>query len=197
MNRTSRRTWCRAAGILLCAVWSLASCTPARAQEEAPNRKAGDLATSFAPSGKPKTVLWAVPGELRIDPLTGKPMNPDVRGREWPKQNSVWSGNVRTVRLAGARNEWLGFQLIVEAAGDNLKYVQVRVSELTGPGGQKIPANNYRLYRVWYTEVTEPSRMLQGFNAMGLPSLGTGWYGSALIPLRIRRWGAPFAVPRG
>ncbi len=145
---------------------------------------------------RPQIVLWAVPGELRIDPLTGKPHNPHVRDRDWRKGNSVWSAETKAVRLAGARNEWLGFHLIIEAAGDNLKYVSVGPSELAGSEGGRIPADQVKLFRVWYTEVTEPSRMLAGFNAMGLPSLGVGWYGDALIPFHVRNW-AGFAVAKG
>ena len=49
---------------------------------------------------EPRTILWAVPGEIRIDPLTGQPRNPHVRDRDWRKGNSVWSAQDKTVRLA-------------------------------------------------------------------------------------------------
>ena len=153
--------------------------------------------TSPAEPARPEIRLWAVPGELRIDPLTGRPHNPHVRDRDWRKANSVWSAADRTVRLAGARNEPLGVQLLIEAAGEPLKYVRVRLGDLTGPRGTKISRRELKLFRVWYTEVTEPSRMILSFNAMGLPSLGTGWYGDALIPFRVKRWGGGFAVPVG
>ena len=151
----------------------------------------------------PAIKLWAVCGELRIDPISGKAMNPHVRGRDWRKANSVWSAAGAAIRLAAARNEWLGFQLIVEADGEDLRYVSVSFSDLAGPGGAKISRRAFQLFRVWYTEVTEPSRSFdhiggfKGFNAMGLPSCGTGLYGDALIPFGVRYWGGAFAVPRG
>ena len=151
----------------------------------------------------PRCILWAIPGELRIDPITGKPHNPHVRDRDWREANSVWSAAEKTVSLAGARNEWLGFQLIIEAAGEDLRYVNVKFTDLTGPGGRKIPARDVKLFRVWYTEVTEPSRSFdarggyQSFNALGVPSVGTGWYGDALIPFHVRGWGGRFSVAKG
>ena len=146
----------------------------------------------------PVIKLWAAPGELRIDPLTGKAHNVSVRKRDWRKGSSVWSAGESRVTLAGARNEYLGFQLIVEAGGDNLRYVKVAASHLVGAAGRKIAARNIKLFRVWYTEVTEPSHMFRsgGFNAMGLPSMGTGLYGDALIPFGVRFWGSNFAVAR-
>ena len=168
------------------------------------------LACAQAPAGAdlprpatPRCILWAIPGELRIDPMTGKTHNPHVRDRDWRKANSVWSAAEKTVSLAGARNEWLGFQLIIEAAGEDLRYVNVRFTDLTGPGGRKIPARDVKLFRVWYTEVTEPSRSFdartgyQSFNALGVPSVGTGWYGDALIPFHVRGWGGRFSVAKG
>ena len=148
-------------------------------------------------AARPVIRLWAVPGELRIDPITGRAHNPHVRARDWRERSSVWSKAESTVSLAAARNETLGFQLIIEAEGENLKYVRVKVSDLTGPGGAKVRGRDVALFRVWYTEVTEPSRMLQPFNALGVPSLGTGWYGDALIPFHLRGWGRDFAVPKG
>ena len=186
MKVKNRSAWPGLTGILLCAWFSGVSCAPS-----------GYEIQQTARPVEPRIGLWAVPGELRIDPITGRPKNPHVAGRDWSEQSTIWSRAEKRIRLAGARNEWVGFQLIVEAAGDNLKYVNVSASDLTGPGGEKISARSAKLFRVWYTEVTEPSRILSGFNAMGLPSLGTGFYGDALIPFHVRGWGAPFAVPKG
>ena len=48
------------------------------------------LACAQAPGGAgdlprpatPRCILWAIPGVLRIDPMTGKPHNPHVRDRD-------------------------------------------------------------------------------------------------------------------
>ena len=188
------RWWSVVACVLFGAVCAFVSCGPGgQGSSGAPDPHP----KVFGPAATPRIALWAVPGQLRIDPLTGKAINPHVAGRNWRKGNSVWLAASRTVRLGMARNERLGFQLIVEAAGEDLRYVGVRVSDLAGPDGAKIPARAADLFRVWYTEVTEPSKIISGFNAQGLPSLGTGWYGDALIPFRVKGWGAPFSVPRG
>ncbi len=159
---------------------------------------------------KPRTVLWAVPGELQIDPMTGKPHSPHVRDKDWRKANAIWSLADRTVRIAGGRNEWIGFQLIVEAAGEDVRRATVEASDLVavqkgesaGQSSPRIPGDGIELFRVWYTEVTEPSRSFDPndgkvHNALGLPSIGTGWFGDALIPMNVRGWGQPFAVPLG
>jgi len=147
----------------------------------------------------PVIKLWAAPGELHIDPMTGKPQNPFVADRDFRKGNAVWDAEARTVKLAAARNEVIGFQLLVEAAGEDVRYARVKPSELKAQAGDAaIPARAYELFRVWYTEVVEPSRTFRGgFNALGLPSTGMGWYGDALIPFHVRGWGAPFGVAEG
>ena len=186
------------AALLVVPVILLASTSAAQEGKPASQRWYGAPA-GWTEAAEPKIVLWAVPGELHIDPLTGKSFNPFVKDRDWAKANSVWSAADRTIRLAGARNEWLGFQLIIQAANEDLRAVNVQPTELAGgEGGQgKIPAANIKLFRVWYTEVTEPSRTFESsFNGLGVPSLGIGLYGDALIPFGTRFWSNPLAVPR-
>ena len=167
---------------------------------------AGERAQPNRPKpATPQVHVWAVPGELRIGPLTGSAMNPFVKERDWRRGSAVWDARGHTVRITGARNEWVGFQLIVEAGGEDLRNVAVRASRLTSAHTDRaraIPARSFSLFRVWYTEVTEPSRNFdepggESFNALGMPSCGVGWYGDALIPFHVRGWGAPFAVPLG
>jgi len=160
---------------------------------------------NWAKPATPQIHVWAVPGELRIDPLTGSAINPFVKERDWRRGSTVWDARGHTVRIAGARNEWVGFQLIIEASGEDLRNVAVRPGLLTLANADRaraIPAQSFSLFRVWYTEVTEPSRNFdepggESFNALGMPSCGVGWYGDALIPFQVRGYGEPFAVPLG
>ncbi|RPH76534.1 MAG: hypothetical protein EHM80_14445, partial [Nitrospiraceae bacterium] len=46
--------------------------------------------------------------------------------------NAVWNGT--TIRLFGARNEIVAFQLILEARGSGASEVDVLLDSLTGPG---------------------------------------------------------------
>src|SRR5437879_1286395 len=59
------------------------------------------------------------------------------------------------LRLAAARNEWAGFQVIVTAGAESLHEVNVTIAPLQGPGGATLPAP--RLYREHYIQVTHPT----------------------------------------
>ncbi|KKL49194.1 hypothetical protein LCGC14_2317940, partial [marine sediment metagenome] len=92
--------------------------------------------------------VWVCPALVKVSPLTGKAMFADA-GADVRKANAVWDG--RTVRLFGARGEYVSFQLVVEL-GRQAKPLSVTVSPgpLTGPGGKAIGADNIELYRNWY-----------------------------------------------
>jgi len=106
--------------------------------------------------------IWAVDDAVRIDPQTGNAwednaiypsplrMKPGYREKNW-----VFDKSTRLIRLAGARNEVVAFQLQIESP-DPLKNVEVAVSNLKGPApfGDK---NSIRLFKAWYVEVKQPS----------------------------------------
>jgi len=169
--------------------------------------KGGDVPPSgyggaWSKAAKPVAEVWAAPGELQIDPMTGKTFNPFVKDRDWAKTSTIWSAADKQVKLAAARNEWLGFQVLIGAKGEDLRNVTVALTDLTGPDGAKIRAGQCQLFRMWYTEVTEPSRSFdwvggfRGFNGIGVPSLGLGWYGDCLVPFHVPFWGGRFAVAK-
>ncbi|MFH1150703.1 MAG: glycoside hydrolase domain-containing protein [Actinomycetota bacterium] len=103
----------------------------------------------------------------------------------------IWSPGDNTVRLKGARNEYLAFQVIVRA-DSALSGVNVSRGGLSGPGGT-IGASNVTLFREKYLQVTEPSTAMYGDPS----SDGTGWYPDPLVPLDAPTWGAPFDIPAG
>jgi len=102
----------------------------------------------------------------------------------------------RSLRLAAARNEWIGFQVIVTAGAAALEGVNVTVATLKGPEGATLPAP--RLYREHYLQVTQPTPRSKA---------PPGWWPDALIPFAIpaserlpgapRFTGAPFTVQAG
>ncbi len=100
------------------------------------------------------------------------------------------------LRLAAARNEWIGFQVVVTAGAQDLHGVNVTIPPLRGPGGATLPAP--RLYREHYIQVKQPTP-----RSKEMP----GWWPDALIPFDIpaeerlpgapRFIAAPFDVAAG
>src|ERR1700681_4439666 len=129
--------------------------------------------------------VWAVGDSLRIDSTTGKAFEanslifPDSPGGNYRESNLLWDGAQKRISLKAARNEIVSFQLIVERAGDApLSRVDVKYSELMGPGGARLPKESVELFKEWYVNISR--RSAQDY------SLGTGWYPDALIPCT--RW---------
>ena len=130
--------------------------------------------------------------------------------------NAVWDGS--TVRLFGARNEVVAFQLILEAAGSGAGDVNVLLDSLRGPGYTianrsttddpfNFVGRHIELFLEHYVNVTQ--RSLTGLtgawsSARPLPdSDHLGWIPDALIPFQATPgtadWigGAPFAIGAG
>ena len=145
------------------------------------------LTACAAAAGEPRGIhVWACPDAVKVSP-EGKLFNRDLPP-DYRLKNSVWDGRKSTIRLAGARNEWVAFQLQISTAPDaDLRDVDVRV---TPPWGAGAEVASFALYREHYTEVKVPSE------SPG-PSMGRGWYPDALIPFRVKGHGAPFAIHNG
>jgi Domain of unknown function (DUF4091) len=149
----------------------------------------------------PSMKVWAVGDYVRIDPLSNKAfeVNPllftDGLTGDYSAKNLVWDGAKQTLSLKAARNEIAAFQIVIERVGDaKLTNVNVKLGDLVGPGGTRIPIENIDLYKEWYVQVKNRSK--QNY------SLGTGWYPDGLIPCL--RWSGnlfpntfilPFEIP--
>ncbi len=130
--------------------------------------------------------------------------------------NAVWDGT--TIRLFGARNEIVAFQLILEARGSGAGDVNVLLDSLNGPGYTianrstnddpfDFVGRHIELFLEQYINVTQ--RSLTGLahawsSARPLPdSDHLGWIPDALIPFQATPgtadWigGAPFAIGAG
>ncbi len=104
----------------------------------------------------------------------------------------------KTVTIQAAKNEYEPFQVILRAEAEHLKNVDVAVSDLIGPSGQQIGAENITLFREHYIYVRTPT-----YRCDNPP----GWYPDALIPFvnpitgeritEARYIGAPFELWRG
>src|SRR5437868_1697913 len=98
--------------------------------------------------------VWAVDDMVKINPETGKAFEQkenfyksaatdNLRAANW-----IWDG--KTVSLEGARNETVGWQIIMEAAeGKTLHDVFCSAGNLKGPGAE-IEARNVIFHRAWY-----------------------------------------------
>src|SRR5215213_10811546 len=85
------------------------------------------LLCAFVPAVRAQTV-WAVNDGEKVerDDLN----NPNKRG------NSAWDG--RKIKIFGARNEVIAFQVIVEAEQAGVKQLSVRLPELRRRGGRGV-----------------------------------------------------------
>jgi hypothetical protein len=124
--------------------------------------------------------VWAVPELVKIDPRTGA-LREQGDYPEHRAANPVWNASSATVRLSGARNEFVAFQLAVEAAqplsGVNVTVEEPLFGEATMPEIFRY-AGAVHLYREWFVPDDQDTSPLRP------------WYPDPLIPL-----GAPFNVP--
>ena len=140
--------------------------------------------------------LWAVSENVRVNPVTGKliesrtDIHADYPGEDYRQGNLVWDAERRTVSLRAARNEFLGFQLIIDA-DQPVDEVNVSLPELRHKSGATIAGKHLALFQEWYVRVRKPST---GYEAT---SLGAGWYPDALMPKRRSELlpGFPFSIP--
>src|SRR5713101_2968716 len=102
----------------------------------------GALLLCAGAQAHPGLRVWAVGDSFRIDPTTGKAFEanslvfPDSPGGNYRESNLLWDGARKRISLKAARNEIVSFQVIIErAAGAPLTGVDVKVGDLTGPGG--------------------------------------------------------------
>ena len=154
------------------------------------------LALSAAPFAAAQVELWAVSDGVRVNPVTGRLLEDRVDiHRDYPtgdyrSQNSVWDARTKTVSLKAARNEFVAFQLIIEAS-EPVDEIDVEPVELRHASGEVLSGRNVQLFKEWYVEVRRPSTGYEG------TSLGPAWYPDALMPKRRARLnsGFPFSIP--
>ena len=99
------------------------------------------------------------------------------------------AGHGGEVSISASRNEYQSFQIVVSGASNGLNNVNVKVSDLEGPGGQVIPRTSFTLYREKYVYVNSSSPNWGGSNK----PLGPGWYADGLIPFTDPETGKPLS----
>ncbi len=91
------------------------------------------------------------------------------------------------VRLACARNEWRGFQVLIRA-DVAVRGVRVEPGDLVGPGGAVLKSSQSRLWRQHQFHLAEASHRNDAFRP--------GWYPDALIPASHPLTGKPLSGAR-
>ena len=102
------------------------------------------------------------------------------------------------VEIKSAKNEVESFQVVVTALKENIKVVNVQISDLIGKNGVKISKENIKLFRAEYVRVRRSSPRAE---------LGPGLYTDPLVPFinpltgkpiepqrqvrKVERWGEP------
>jgi len=103
-------------------------------------------------------------------------------------KDGSFTGGAEAVSLAAAKNEYEGFQVVLQAAGEGLTGIDVVISDLAGPGGAVIPADAADLYLEYYVYLDFASPCdIYGFNTTCASYPDTylrtvGWYPDALVP---------------
>lgn len=94
--------------------------------------------------------------------------------------NLTWDGKRRIVRLYGARNEYVGFQIVVRAGGRDGGGITFAVADLR-QGEHTLSRENIEVFREHYLEVTVPSQ----YDARHpiRHGLGPGEYPVQMVPL--------------
>jgi hypothetical protein len=127
--------------------------------------------------------VWVCGESVKVTPE----MAPQAR-------SSVWDAASRKVRLYGARQEYVGFQVVVRAGPTPLEQVEVKVSPLRTSDGRELASTNVDLFRQHFLKVTVPS---QYGSEEPVPEAKAGELPVQMVPLRASGPGAGFPVPSG
>ena len=137
--------------------------------------------------------IWAINEGVRINPLTGNAFEENskttpggIQGT-YKEKNLIWDKATKSISLKGGANEVIGFQLILEGAGE--KNIDIRTTNLAGKGESKIPANKMTFFRAFYIYVEQRTDAKRA----NFP-LPAGWYADPLVPLDTPIIGAPFNI---
>ena len=136
----------------------------------------------------------------------GDKVERDARAHPARARNAVWDG--RTIRVFGARNEIVAFQVIVEADGTGIRRLSAALPRLSPESGDAIvyrpPADDptdtvgrpIHVYAVHYMHVAMPSHASWVYrrDSPAAPKDPTGWKPVQLVPEHARRGGLPIAV---
>ncbi|MBI3828711.1 MAG: DUF4091 domain-containing protein [Planctomycetes bacterium] len=116
------------------------------------------------------------------------------RDEAWPEKSAVYAAAKKELRLSGARNEVLGFQIFLRSKEGSIGGVNIQAADLAGAGSGKpaLEAKNLEFFRAWFTKVETPSETNGKVHGRGV-----GEYPDPLVPLQAKKFGAPFDLAPG
>ncbi|MEW6096786.1 MAG: glycoside hydrolase domain-containing protein [bacterium] len=136
--------------------------------------------SSYSSSTYSSVNIWVTGEYEKVNPITGNIYEEDARKYNskpiiggYKDKNYFFDKKLNTISLQGARNEYVGFQVVIEG---KLTDVNILVSDLIGPGVIH-SKEDIKLFREWYIKLDDV------------------WYPDALIPFDIPTYGAPFDIP--
>ena len=135
----------------------------------------------------------------------GEKIERDATDHPAAARNAAWDG--RTIRLFGARNEIVAFQLIVESDARGVRALSVRLPELASTQDRiayRPPARDpsdyvdrpIQIFTENYMLVTAPSHAswVYDWKSPAAPADPTGWKPVQLVPENARKGGLPISV---
>jgi hypothetical protein len=141
--------------------------------------------------------VWAV--------TDGEKVERDAANHAAAARNAIWDG--QTIRIFGARNEIVAFQVIVEADAGGVRELTVRLPELASAADRityRPPAADpsnavgrpIQIFTVNYMNVTTPSHASWVYQrgSPAAPADPTGWKPVQLVPENARRGRGGFPV---
>ncbi|MCD6365470.1 MAG: right-handed parallel beta-helix repeat-containing protein, partial [Planctomycetes bacterium] len=154
-----------------------------------------------------KLRVWAYGDCESAHPVTGnllEEVGAERYGREpagdYRNGNLYRNGRDGVVTLAGARNEILAFQLLLDSTAPQLKGVKVQAGALTGPESFEIPADNVSLFRQWYVKqndwMSEICIPLQSGKKISIPNADNKVPGQRNQSIMVDLW-VPKQAPPG
>ncbi|MBN2289956.1 MAG: DUF4091 domain-containing protein [Candidatus Glassbacteria bacterium] len=128
--------------------------------------------------------VWVCGEAEKVNPLTGSLVSSgsyknDLNSYELAQRqkNQLWNDTTRTLTLAGAGGELLGFQVIVERDGLELTGVSLAATDLTGPGGATIRNSKFEFFLEYYIlkdgyrypDPLIPLKLVPGYDNFSIP----------------------------
>lgn len=127
------------------------------------------LITVFCGSASAELAVWCAGDGEKIPPYSIV-----------EKSNIFWNGDDKTVRVCGARNEYVAFQLILKAAGERVEGVMVIPDILTGGENGAIGIDNIELFKEHYMAV----KTVSSVDDKAIEDASVGVYPTQMIPFK-------------